>query len=90
MLYHLSKLIVRHLIVHYNSFPFENKALFHFHSTKFLAKRDWYLMQQPTETSKQPIRACYLGHVSGYQPIRDQYFLVRSFAEFHTSLTAPT
>eukprot|EP00116_Pleurobrachia_bachei_P018776 sb/3479038/ len=30
--------------------------------------------QEPTETSKQPIRTCYLGHVIGYQPIRDQYF----------------
>eukprot|EP00116_Pleurobrachia_bachei_P012878 sb/3473140/ len=27
-------------------------------------------------TSKQPIRSRYLGHVTGYQPIRDQYFLV--------------
>eukprot|EP00116_Pleurobrachia_bachei_P004608 sb/3464870/ len=26
-------------------------------------------------TSKQPIRTRYLGHVNGYQPIRDQYFL---------------
>eukprot|EP00116_Pleurobrachia_bachei_P011079 sb/3471341/ len=25
--------------------------------------------------SKQPIRTRYLGHVTGYQPIRDQYFL---------------
>ena len=24
---------------------------------------------------KQPIRARYLGHVTGYRPIRDQYFL---------------
>ena len=23
---------------------------------------------------KQPIRTCYLDHMSGYQPIRDQYF----------------
>eukprot|EP00116_Pleurobrachia_bachei_P012150 sb/3472412/ len=30
--------------------------------------------QEPTETSKQPIRTHYLGHVTGYQPIRDQYF----------------
>ena len=30
--------------------------------------------------SKQPIRTCYLDHVAGYQPIRDQYFLL------HTSL----
>ena len=28
--------------------------------------------------SKQPIRSRYLGHVTGYQPIRDQYFMVRS------------
>eukprot|EP00116_Pleurobrachia_bachei_P000936 sb/3461198/ len=28
--------------------------------------------------SKQPIRTCYLGHVTSYQPIRDQYFLIRS------------
>ena len=27
---------------------------------------------------KQPIRTRNLGHVTGYQPIRDQYFLVRS------------
>eukprot|EP00116_Pleurobrachia_bachei_P017070 sb/3477332/ len=31
--------------------------------------------QGPTYTSKQPIRTHYLGHVIGYQPIRDQYFL---------------
>eukprot|EP00116_Pleurobrachia_bachei_P000288 sb/3460550/ len=28
--------------------------------------------------SKQPIRTRYLGHVSGYQPISHQYFLIRS------------
>eukprot|EP00116_Pleurobrachia_bachei_P004577 sb/3464839/ len=27
--------------------------------------------KEPTETSKQPIRTRYLGHVTGYQPIRD-------------------
>ena len=27
--------------------------------------------------SKQPIRTRYLGHVTGYQPIREQYFVVR-------------
>eukprot|EP00116_Pleurobrachia_bachei_P015913 sb/3476175/ len=26
--------------------------------------------QEPTEASKQPIRTRYLGHVTGYQPIR--------------------
>ena len=29
------------------------------------------------EVSKQPIRTRYLGHVTGYQPIRDQCFLIR-------------
>eukprot|EP00116_Pleurobrachia_bachei_P016919 sb/3477181/ len=28
--------------------------------------------------SKQPIRTRSLGHVTGYQPIRDQYVLIRS------------
>eukprot|EP00116_Pleurobrachia_bachei_P013503 sb/3473765/ len=37
-----------------------------------------YHKQEPTRSSKQPIRARYLGHVTGYQPIRDQYFLIRS------------
>ena len=36
------------------------------------------MSQEPTDTSKQPIRTRYLGHVTGYQPIRDQYFLNRS------------
>eukprot|EP00116_Pleurobrachia_bachei_P008014 sb/3468276/ len=35
-------------------------------------------LQEPTETSKQPISARYLGQVTGHQPIRDQYFLIRS------------
>ena len=35
-------------------------------------------IQEPTEFCKQPIRTRYLGHVTGYQPIRDQYFLIRS------------
>eukprot|EP00116_Pleurobrachia_bachei_P007116 sb/3467378/ len=34
--------------------------------------------QQPTETSKQPIRTRYLGHVTGYKPIKDQYFQIGS------------
>ena len=34
--------------------------------------------QEPTEFRKQPIRTGHLGHVTGYQPIRDQYFLIRS------------
>eukprot|EP00116_Pleurobrachia_bachei_P013116 sb/3473378/ len=33
---------------------------------------------EPPEISKQPIRTRYLGHVTGYRPIRDQYFLIRS------------
>eukprot|EP00116_Pleurobrachia_bachei_P004980 sb/3465242/ len=34
--------------------------------------------KEPTDTSKQPIGTRYLGHVTGYQPIREQYFLIRS------------
>eukprot|EP00116_Pleurobrachia_bachei_P015443 sb/3475705/ len=34
------------------------------------------IFQEPTETSKLITR--YLGHVTGYLPIRDQYFLIRS------------
>eukprot|EP00116_Pleurobrachia_bachei_P011660 sb/3471922/ len=34
--------------------------------------------QEPTETSNQPIRTRYLGHVTDNRPIRDQYFLIRS------------
>eukprot|EP00116_Pleurobrachia_bachei_P015765 sb/3476027/ len=53
----------------------------------FLSSKNQYIMyQEPTETSKQPIRTRYLGHVTGYQPIRDQYFLIRSVPDF-TRLT---
>eukprot|EP00116_Pleurobrachia_bachei_P005366 sb/3465628/ len=34
--------------------------------------------QEPTDTSKQPVTTRCLGHVTGYQPFRDQYFLIRS------------
>eukprot|EP00116_Pleurobrachia_bachei_P006151 sb/3466413/ len=34
--------------------------------------------QELTETSKQTIRTRYLCHVTGYQSIRNQYFLIRS------------
>eukprot|EP00116_Pleurobrachia_bachei_P018048 sb/3478310/ len=39
--------------------------------------------KEPTETSKQPIRTLYLGHLTGYQPIRDQDFLIRSVPATH-------
>eukprot|EP00116_Pleurobrachia_bachei_P007836 sb/3468098/ len=42
-------------------------------------------MMKPTETSKQPIKTRYLGHVTVYQPIRDQYFLIRSVPTIHLS-----
>ena len=31
------------------------------------------MSQEPTGPSKQPIRTRCLGHVTGYQPISDQY-----------------
>eukprot|EP00116_Pleurobrachia_bachei_P011740 sb/3472002/ len=34
--------------------------------------------EEPTDTSKQPIKTRCLGHVTSYQPIKDQYFLIRS------------
>ena len=40
--------------------------------------------QQPTESSKQPIRVRYFGHVTGSQPIGDQYYLIRSIPEVET------
>eukprot|EP00116_Pleurobrachia_bachei_P015920 sb/3476182/ len=46
-----------------------------------LVKMDHTLMGQRAQhriRPTQPIRARYLGHVTGYQPIRDQYFLIRS------------
>ena len=44
-----------------------------------LQRRTCLVMEQETTGfSKQPIRARYLGHVTGYRPIRDQYFLIRS------------
>ena len=46
-------------------------------------KREEY--QEPTGTSKQQFRTCYLGHVTGYQPIRDQHFLVRSGLKVHNT-----
>eukprot|EP00116_Pleurobrachia_bachei_P015297 sb/3475559/ len=36
------------------------------------------LGQETTGFSKTPIKTHYLGHVTGYQPIRDQYFLILS------------
>ena len=50
----------------------------HHYWAAFLANYESYkvtLYQEPTES----ISARYLGHVTGYQPIRDQYFMVRSF-----------
>eukprot|EP00116_Pleurobrachia_bachei_P010643 sb/3470905/ len=43
--------------------------------------------QEPTETSKQPIRTSYLDHVTGYQPIMDLYFLIRSVHASNIQLT---
>ena len=34
--------------------------------------------QQSTESSRPSIRIRYLGHVTGYQPIRGQYFMILS------------
>eukprot|EP00116_Pleurobrachia_bachei_P002633 sb/3462895/ len=45
------------------------------------------IIWEPTETSNQPNRTHYLCHVTFYQPIMDQYFLIRSVpATIHTCL----
>ena len=44
------------------------------------------MYQEPTDTSKRPIRTRYLGHLTGYQPIRDQYFLILLTPPVDTSL----
>jgi len=46
----------------------------------------WRTDQEPTETSQQPIRTRYLGHVTGYQPIRDQYVFPDSVGSWRTNL----
>ena len=38
--------------------------------------------QEPAGPSKQPIRTRYLDHVTGYQPIRNEYFLIQSVSAF--------
>ena len=40
-------------------------------------------LQEQTGPSKQPIRTHSLAHVTGYQPIRDQYFLTRTVYLFN-------
>eukprot|EP00116_Pleurobrachia_bachei_P003680 sb/3463942/ len=45
--------------------------------------------EEPIETSKQPIKTRYLGHVTGYQPIRDEYFLIRSVPDNPPKLPHP-
>eukprot|EP00116_Pleurobrachia_bachei_P006873 sb/3467135/ len=45
------------------------------------------LLQEPTDTSKQPIRTRQLGHLTGYQPIRDQYFLGIAYQNYSYSMT---
>eukprot|EP00116_Pleurobrachia_bachei_P009933 sb/3470195/ len=54
----------------------------------FLLVAGMGLIRGQTETSKQPIRTCYLGHVTGNQPIRDQYFLIRSVPVATNKLTS--
>eukprot|EP00116_Pleurobrachia_bachei_P004888 sb/3465150/ len=45
-----------------------------------------FLNLEPADTSKQPIRTRYLGYVTGYQPIRDHYFLIRLVPEYNSTV----
>eukprot|EP00116_Pleurobrachia_bachei_P008340 sb/3468602/ len=51
--------------------------------TRIMSREVLSELEEPTDTSKQPIRTLYSGHVTGYQPIRDQYFLIRSVSSLH-------
>ena len=55
------------------------------HYLLFLADQglDHMLYLQATELSKHPIRSRYLDHVTGHQPIREQYFMIRSVPNTH-------
>eukprot|EP00116_Pleurobrachia_bachei_P016362 sb/3476624/ len=45
-----------------------------------------YIRNRPKQVNtKQPISTHYLGHVTSYQPIRDQYFLTRAVPHIHLS-----
>eukprot|EP00116_Pleurobrachia_bachei_P009006 sb/3469268/ len=43
-----------------------------------------------TDTSKHPIRPRYLVHVTGYQPIRDQYYLCSYQGKFQLQMMSAT
>eukprot|EP00116_Pleurobrachia_bachei_P008641 sb/3468903/ len=47
------------------------------HSSRLTAGRVGFCIEIVNRPN-QPIRTRYLGHVTGYKPIRDQYFLIRS------------
>eukprot|EP00116_Pleurobrachia_bachei_P008615 sb/3468877/ len=49
--------------------------LFLYQCRELTIMSDDHCIQEPTEPSKQPFRTRYLGHVTGYQPIRDQHSL---------------
>ena len=53
----------------------------------FMTSLEGTTNHEPTDTSKQPIRTRYLGHVTSYRPIRDQYFLIRSVPVKYTILS---
>ena len=43
-------------------------------------------IQVPTDTSKEPLRGHYLGHVTGYQPIGGEYLLTLSVQNLYLCL----
>ena len=54
---------------------------------RVLSNNLMHVNQESTQSSKQPIRTRYLGHVTGNQPIRDQYFMVRSVPDVNQVCT---
>eukprot|EP00116_Pleurobrachia_bachei_P005087 sb/3465349/ len=74
---------VRGVLDSLNEKPVLPKTLYLSHLTHALPCQDIVslfeeeMRPQRARAGKQPIRTRYLGHMTGYQPIRDQYFLIR-------------
>eukprot|EP00116_Pleurobrachia_bachei_P004834 sb/3465096/ len=57
------------------------KYLSSLYSKEELPIEDFHRDDEQTDTSKQPIITRYLDHVTGYQPIRDQYYYLSNFQQ---------
>eukprot|EP00116_Pleurobrachia_bachei_P016905 sb/3477167/ len=56
----------------------ENNLISHEHTNDPYIQFHTNIKYNSLQNIKQPIRTRYLGHITGYQPIRGQYLLIRS------------